>query len=157
MKIAKTTFKEGIVCFLFTPILMGVLILCTQTGLVNQDTELHPLIESLINRRYSSEGFFLSIFICVVTCLMSSVIIKSQPIPRQEQNKIGRAFNYVAVFIANSFMFWAGFFFAWSFGSVYISFITRISDQELMVPLFVLLAIYSRYGLLKLKQIIIRG
>jgi len=157
MKIVKTTFKEGIICFLFTPLLMSILFVFVEIGSINQDTELHPYIESFINFRYSSEGFFLSIFMCIAVCFLSTAIIKTQPIPRHEQNKIGKAFNYASIFIAKMIMFWAGVFFAWSFGSVYIIFITEIPDQEIMVPLFLLLAIFSRHGILKLKHVIIRG
>jgi len=157
MKIAKSTFKEGGICFLFTPLLMSLLFFSTQSGTVNQDTELHPFIGSFINFRYSSESFFLVIFVCIVVCFISTAIIKTQPIPRKEQNKIGKVFNYASTFIAKMIMFWAGVFFAWSFGSLYIPFITKIPDQELMVPLLLWLAILSRYGLLKLKHVIIRG
>jgi len=85
MKYALKTFKDGVLCFLFTPILMFILYGYTRKGIINADSELPSYIEMFINWRYSSDGMAFMLLMGVVVCLIATVIIRTQPIPAREK------------------------------------------------------------------------
>lgn len=157
MKFLLSTLKNGLVCFIFTPTLMLFLLYFTYSGQVSADTELNYWVELFVGWRYSAVGFEFTMFIAVLVCILAMVTIRTQSIPSHEKNKLGKIFNISAELIAKIFIFWSGLFFAWSFGSVYIDFVPRIPSQELMVFLCILLGVIIKYGILKLKHVIIRG
>lgn len=157
MKFAINTIKEGIYCFLFTPALMLALWVSVVFFGVTADTELHPVIASFINWRFSADGFWLMLFVSLVVCSIITVIISYyNKIPSYEKNLLGKTFNIAGSFLSKVFLFWGGVSIAWIFASHFINFIQQMPNQVLGVPLFILLAVFVRYAAIKAKHRIIR-
>ncbi|MGP9799452.1 hypothetical protein [Rheinheimera sp. NSM] len=152
MKFIWNTLKSGALCFFFTPALMAITVALVKLEKVNSTTELPPWLESAINWRYSFEGFFLVFFVSLIVCLLLSGVLKTQKIPRNEQVKLAKYFNFYGVFIAKLLLFWGGMLFAWSFGSKFVDFIPPVAGQEIAVLYCVVMAILWRYGALKFKH-----
>ncbi|WP_379865038.1 hypothetical protein [Marinobacter sp. M5B] len=157
MKFTLKTLKSGMMCFVFTPVLMAALVVFTMNGTITAESELHPWIIKALDWRYSYDGFALVLLMSFLLSLLVMAVLKTQEIPRHEQNFVGRFFNVTGSMLSKMFIFWAGVFLAWSFGSRLIDFIPAIPGQLLVVPLCLVLGVVSRAGLLKLKHVVIRG
>ncbi|SNB56338.1 hypothetical protein SAMN04487880_1562 [Marinobacter sp. es.042] len=157
MRFTWNTLKSGMVCFVFTPILMLVLVITTSTGAVTAESELPPFLMKALDWRYSADGFFLILLMSVLLSFLVVAILKTQEIPRHEQNLVGKFFNVTGAVISKVCIFWAGVFLAWSFGSHLIDFVPAIPGQTLVIPVCLALAVLSRLGFLKLKHFVIRG
>jgi len=155
MKFILITLKQGLLCFAFTPALMLLLLILVLAGLVDADTEFPFILEAFLNWKYSADGLYLPFIAGVVVCLLSMTLIKTQPIPQHEKNKLAKSFNLFSGLASGVLFFWGGVYFAWSFGSVFINFISRVDAQELMTLLCVALAVMIRYGILKTKHFVL--
>lgn len=136
---------------------MLLLVVTTSIGAVTAESELPPLLMKALDWRYSADGFFLILLMSVLLSLLVVAILTTQEIPRHEKNLIGKFFNVTGAVISKVFIFWAGVFLAWTFGSYLIDFVPAIPGQTLVIPVCLALAVLSRMGLLKLKHYLIRG
>ena len=157
MKFVLKTIKQGALCFLATPLLMSILYFFYAAGKVSGETELHPIIESLINFRYSSEGFAWSLAICAFVVIISALLIRFVGLKKHAKIKYSKAFNFSALFVSNTLMFWAGVFFAWSFASRFIPFVREIQGQEMACIMLIFIAVVLKYLIFKLKHKIVNG
>jgi len=136
---------------------MIILFTLLKLGKINSSTEVPIWISTLIDWRYSSESFFLVLFIGAVFCILVSLLINTQPIPSREKNRIGKFYNLLANFISNLILFWAGLFAAWSIFSPFIEFVNPIDRQEFFAIALIISAIIVNYTIIRLKHIVIKG
>jgi len=111
MKYYLNVLNTGKYCFFVTPILMIILFTLLKLGKINSSTEVPIWISTLIDWRYSSESFFLVLFIGAVFCILVSLLINTQPIPSREKNRIGKFYNLLANFISNLILLLHGQYF----------------------------------------------
>jgi len=157
LKFTWNTLKSGLLCFLFSPALMALLVVLVFKGKVTGDTEFYPWVTDALSMRYSVDGFFWMLFISVLVSLLAIVVINIQEIPRHEKIRVAFFFNFLGSFLSKLFLFWGGVFVAWSFGSQLIDFIPPIPGQIVAIPLCIFIAVASRLGILKLKHYLVRG
>lgn len=152
MKFIWNTLKSGALCFFFSPVLMALLVILVQLGKVSVTTDVHPWLGTALNWRYSFDGFFLVFFVSIIVSLLVSAVLKTQKIPRYEQVRLAKYFNFFGSFISKLFLFWAGVLFAWSFGSRLIDFISPIAGQEMVAFFSIVIAVSWRFGALRFKH-----
>lgn len=157
MKFIYRSFKKGRWCFALTPALMLLAVVLTLMGKLSADTDVPDWLAGILNWRYSADDFFVVLLIGFMVCGITALVIETQPIPRREKYLVAKAYNLTGSFISKNFFFWAGVFFAWSFGSYLIPFIERIPAQEVMVPLCLFAGIAIEYGLIKFKHQTVRA
>lgn len=157
MKFIIKSLNEGKYCLLFTPALMTLLWLLYSTGQVNEDTDINPILVSIINWRYSESGFSLFIILGFLISSLTIFTIRTQKIPKHEKIRLAKALTLAARFTNNMLLFWSGVFIAWSFGSHLIPFVPAIKAQETMAILLIPIAIWFKYQILKIKHWSING
>ncbi len=157
MKFVLKSLNEGKYCLLFTPALMMLLWMLYSAGKVNGDTDINPILAGILNWRYSESGFSLFIILSFAISSLTILTIRTQEIPKHEKIRLAKALTLAARFTNNMFLFWAGVFIAWSFGSRLIPFIPAIKTQEAMAVLLIPVAIWLKYQIVKLKHWSING
>lgn len=157
MKFILKSVYQGKYCLLFTPSLMMILLVTYLAGIVNEHTELPFLLEKFIYWRYSVSGFSLILILSLSVSLVTILTIRTQKLPKHEKILLSKALDFVASLVNNMILFWAGVFIAWTFGSIFIPFITAIENQEVMILLFIFFAVFFRYRIIKLKHWAVNG
>lgn len=127
-----------VLCFLFMPILILLLIGAMKLGIVTPDTQVPDGLAVLLNWRLSSTTFSHAVIGGVLVCLVLTLYVGKYQDEHGHSSKARKVFDWSVIFIARNLYFWSGNFLAYSIGSYYLDFIEPVSLQIPMVFLLLL-------------------
>ncbi|TGV21228.1 hypothetical protein E5N72_14710 [Pseudoalteromonas sp. MEBiC 03607] len=157
MKFIIQTFKKGSICFFFTPLLMGILIIAINFFGVTGETELPQFLVDFLTLRYSVESMIIPFLVLSVLSITVSLIYDNFKLSHSEKIRLSKFYNFLGYSVRNLIMFSAGWFFAWSFASHVVDFIKPIDGQEVTAFATLLLAFIISYFITKLKHNKVKG
>jgi len=157
MKFALNILLKGKYCFLFTPLLMAILIISVKFFGVNGQTELPEWLSLLLDARYSEQSFILPLFVGFILSILVSIIFENPKLSHIEKIRLGKFYDGLAYVIRNLFLFFTGWLVAWSFGSLTLDFIKPLPQQEAMIPGMLILTVLCNYFIIKFKHNKVKG